>query len=90
MRNINVCVYPNPVRPEFNGAIAIKGLVEDADVKITDLNGILVHEATALGGQAVWDGKNGYGERVQTGVYLVFSTNPFGTETNVAKILFLH
>ena len=86
----NVSVYPNPVRPEFNGTIAIKGLVQDADVKITDLNGTLVHETTALGGQAVWDGKNGYGERVQTGVYLVFSSNSFGTETNVAKILFIH
>ena len=86
----NVNIYPNPVRPEFNGTIAIKGLVEDADVKITDLNGTLVHKTTALGGQAVWDGKNGYGERVQTGVYLVFSSNSFGTETNVAKILFIH
>ena len=86
----NVSVYPNPVRPEFNGTIAIKGLVEDADVKITELNGTLVHETTSLGGQAVWDGKNGYGKRVQTGVYLVFSSNSFGTETNVAKILFIH
>lgn len=86
----NVNVYPNPVRPKFNGNIAIKGLVEDADVKITDLNGTLVHKTIALGGQAVWDGKNGYGERVQTGVYLVFSSNSFGTETNVAKILFIH
>ncbi len=85
-----VSVYPNPVRPEFNGIIAIKGLVEDADVKITDLNGTLVYETTALGGQAVWDGKNGYGVRVRTGVYLVFSSNSFGTETNVAKILFIH
>lgn len=86
----NVIVYPNPVRPEYNGTIAIKGLVQDADVKITDLNGVLVHETQALGSQAVWDGKNGYGDRVQTGVYLVFSTNATGTETNVAKILFVH
>ena len=86
----NVIVYPNPVRPEYNGTIAIKGLVQDADVKITDLNGLLVHETQALGSQAVWDGKNGYGDRVQTGVYLVFSTNATGTETNVAKILFVH
>ena len=86
----NVIVYPNPVRPEYTGTIAIKGLVQDADIKITDLNGILVHETQALGGQAVWDGKNGYGDRVQTGVYLVFSTNATGTETNVAKILFVH
>jgi len=86
----NVIVYPNPVRPEYNGTIAIKGLVQDAYVKITDLNGVLVHETQALGSQAVWDGKNGYGDRVQTGVYLVFSTNATGTETNVAKILFVH
>lgn len=86
----NVIVYPNPVRPEYNGTIAIKGLVQDADVKITDINGVLVHETQALGSQAVWDGKNGYGDRVQTGVYLVFSTNATGTETNVAKILFVH
>ena len=86
----NVIVYPNPVRPEYNGTIAIKGLVQDAYVKITDLNGVLVHETQALGSQAVWDGINGYGDRVQTGVYLVFSTNATGTETNVAKILFVH
>lgn len=86
----NVLVYPNPVRESYTGTIAIKGLVENADVKITDLNGALVHETTALGGQAIWNGKNDFGKRVQTGVYLVFSSNLFGTETNVAKILFIH
>ena len=86
----NVLVYPNPVRENYNGTIAIKGLVEDADVKITDLSGALVFATKALGGQAVWNGKNDFGARVQTGVYLVFSSNPFGTETNVAKILFIH
>ena len=54
------------------------------------LRGNLVMGTTALGGQAVWDGTNGNGNRVQTGVYMVFSTDTYGTETNVAKILFIH
>jgi ligand-binding sensor domain-containing protein len=86
----NVLVYPNPVRDDYSGPIAIKGLVQDANVKITDINGLLVAELTALGGQAVWDGTNGNGIRVSTGVYLVFSTNDYGTETNVAKVLFIN
>jgi len=35
----DVYAYPNPVRPEYNGIIAIKGLVRDANVKITDIAG---------------------------------------------------
>lgn len=85
----NVLVYPNPVKEDYNGLIAIKNVVENANVKITDIKGNLVKNLTAFGGQAVWDGKNKYGERASTGVYLVFSTNPTGLETNVAKILFI-
>ncbi len=85
----NVLVYPNPVREDYYGPIAVKNVVENASVKITDINGNLISSFTALGGQAVWDGKNQFGERPSTGVYLVFTTNPTGTETNVAKILFI-
>ena len=48
--NNNVLVFPNPVPPNFNGTIAIRGLVNDAIVKITELNGRLVYETKALGG----------------------------------------
>lgn len=85
----NVLVYPNPVRENYYGPIAIKNVVENANVKITDINGNLISSFEALGGQAVWDGKNQFGERPSTGVYLVFTSNPIGTETNVAKILFI-
>jgi len=85
----NVLVYPNPVKENYNGPIAIKNVVENANVKITDIRGNLVKTLTAYGGQAVWDGKNKFGERANTGVYLVFSTDPTGLETNVAKILFI-
>lgn len=85
-----VYAYPNPVRPEYSGPIAIKGLVSDANVKITDINGRLVYETTALGGQAIWDGNDYNGRRADTGVYLVFSSGgpAFGTpDSYVTKIL---
>ncbi|MCB0552571.1 MAG: hypothetical protein KDD02_03385 [Phaeodactylibacter sp.] len=71
----DVTVYPNPVREDYDGPIAIKGLARDANVKITDVNGKLVYETKALGGQAIWNGRDYNGRRVNTGVYLVFSTS---------------
>ncbi len=86
----DVYAYPNPVRPGYNGIIAIKGLVRDAIVKITDIAGNLVNNMIANGGQAIWNGKNFKGERAQTGVYLVFCTNSDGSETLATKILFVN
>ena len=86
----NVTVFPNPVKENYNGKIAIKGLVNNANVKITDINGNLVFESFANGGQAIWDGETQSGNRASTGVYLVFSTNTDGEETMVSKILFIH
>ena len=86
----NVLVFPNPVKENYNGKIAISGLVNNANVKITDINGNLVFESFANGGQAIWDGKNQSGNRASTGVYLVFSSNIDGEETMVSKILFIH
>ena len=92
-----VLVYPNPVREDYDGPIAIRGLARDANVKITDVSGKLVFETRALGGQAIWDGRDYNGRRVQSGVYLVFSTSSprfvgFGgkADTAVAKILVIN
>ena len=83
-------VFPNPVRESYNGIIAISGLVTDANIKITDIDGNLVFEDFAKGGQASWNGKNKNGDRVSTGVYIVFSTDINGVEKIVSKILFIH
>lgn len=85
-----VFVFPNPVRENYTGPITISKLVSNVNIKITDIAGNLVFETTALGGQAIWDGKNLNGNRVQTGVYLVFCSNEDGTKTYVAKLLFIH
>jgi ligand-binding sensor domain-containing protein len=84
----NYYVFPNPVRHEYNGPIAIRGLVENADVKISDVAGNVVYHTKANGGEAIWHGKNFKGERAQTGVYLVYVTNEDGSQTCITKMLF--
>ncbi len=88
--NSDVYAFPNPVRQNYTGPIAIKGLVTDADVKITDSYGNLVYETKASGGQAIWYGNNLDNRRVSTGVYMVFITNSDGSQTQVTKILVIH
>lgn len=81
-----VKVFPNPVRPEFNGLIGISGLVENAFVKITDTAGRLIYETHAAGGTAVWNARDPQGHRAETGVYLIFMTGTDGTERLVSKL----
>ncbi len=86
----DVYVFPNPVRETYTGIITVTGLVENTNVKITDIAGNIVYETDALGGQAIWDGNNFSGRRVQTGVYLIFCSNEDGTKTHVTKLLFIN
>ncbi len=85
--------YPNPVQPGYDGPIAIYGLARDANVKVTDAGGRLVYEGKALGGQAVWDGKDYLGRRVASGVYMIFATSQATfdePDAIVTKLVFLH
>jgi len=86
----DVYVYPNPVREDYEGEIIITGMIREARIKITDINGNLVYETTSLGGQAIWDGRSFSGARVKTGVYLIFCTNDDGSETHITKLLIIN
>jgi hypothetical protein len=82
-----ITVYPNPVRPGFSETIGIKGLSDRANVKITDINGVLVYQTISNGGEATWNGKNFNGDEASSGVYLVLIVNSDGSDTAVSKIL---
>jgi ligand-binding sensor domain-containing protein len=92
VHDVEVFAFPNPVRPDYKGPIAIRGLPQNANVKITDVSGTLIYETTANGGQAIWDGKDYNGREASSGVYLVFSvnkknlTNPDGYVTKILKM----
>lgn len=87
--NESVLVYPNPVPPGYSGTIGIRGLVANAVVKITELNGRLVYQTRAAGGQATWDGRDYKGRRISSGVYLVLVSNDERTQKTAAKIVFI-
>lgn len=85
-----VLVYPNPVPPDYTGSIAIRGLPEGALFKIIDPGGRLVYEGRALGGQALWNGRDGRNRRAASGVYTVVATGTSGSRNAVlARILFI-
>jgi len=51
------------------------------------LDGKLVYQTRALGGQAIWNGKTYEGNKVATGIYLVFARDEGGYEKSVGKII---
>ncbi|MBO7566466.1 MAG: hypothetical protein J6T60_05150 [Bacteroidales bacterium] len=83
----NIIIYPNPVRPDYDGDIHISGLESGCDVRITDVAGHLVHKATAESGLISWDGHNLNGRKCATGVYLVFVYNVETKDKKVKKML---
>ena len=84
--NQDVKVFPNPVRPGFQGVVSISGLATNATVKITDASGRLVFQTVANGGTAVWNVQDYKSRRAMPGIYLIFSALPDGTQGFVGKI----
>lgn len=80
-------IFPNPIAPGYNGPILIGQLVNNALVKITDVNGQLMMQTRALGGQAIWNGRDQYQHKVASGIYLVFVRDDSGNEKAVGKIM---
>lgn len=88
--HVDVFAYPNPVEPGYDGPVLIRGLVTNAQVKIADIEGNIVYETIAEGGQAIWAVKDHAGQRVKSGVYLAFITNDDGSATAVTKIMVIN
>jgi hypothetical protein len=85
----NVFVYPNPVRPNYEGTVKINGLLNKSNVKITDIAGNLVYEAISEGGTIEWD-TTAFGKyKVASGVYMIFISGQDGAETKVKKVMII-
>jgi len=85
----NVYVYPNPVRPEYIGTVKITGLIDQTNIKITDIEGNLVYEAKSNGGTIEWD-TTAFGKyKVASGVYMIFVTAKNTTETTIKKVMII-
>ncbi|MBR4506381.1 MAG: hypothetical protein IKP21_06370 [Bacteroidales bacterium] len=85
----HIYAFPNPVRPGYDGPVAIKGFTRDALVHITDAAGHVVYSTQAHGGQVVWKTRTASGTPVASGVYYVFASDAMGSNRSVAKILII-
>ena len=83
----NVTVFPNPVTPDYNGPIAIRGLVSDTEVKIISTGGQLVWNGKSAGGTCLWNGLANNGRRVASGVYHVVANTPEGNKAIITRIV---
>lgn len=84
-----VYVFPNPVRPDFDGDVNISALTDNAVVKITDIEGNLVYETTSEGGTVLWDTRAFGKYKVASGVYMIFISSEDGTQTKVKKVMII-
>jgi hypothetical protein len=85
----SVNVYPNPVRPEFEGTVKVSGLSNKCNVKITDIEGNLVYETISQGGTIEWDTTAFGNYKVASGVYIIFISSQEGTDTTVKKVMII-
>jgi hypothetical protein len=85
----SVYIYPNPVRPEYNGTVKISNLTNKAVVKITDIEGNLVFETTSEGGTIEWDTTAFGNYKVASGVYMILISAQDGIETTIKKVMII-
>jgi hypothetical protein len=80
-------VFPNPIRPDYQGVITVRGLVANTEVRIVNQSGQLVFSGVATGGSIVWDGISSTNKPLGDGVYYVFCVNADGTQYGTTKFL---
>ena len=59
------------------------------NIKITDIEGNLVHETTSSGGTIEWDGSAFGSHKVASGVYMIFVSSQDGLDTTVKKVMII-
>ena len=82
-------VFPNPVRPEYQGNIAVRGMMNNSEVKIVNASGFPVKTVFSNGGQAIWDGLDNNNQQVGSGVYYFLATSEDGYSKAKSKVLII-
>lgn len=82
-------VYPNPVRPGYEGYVTVSGLMNNSAVKIVDGGGNLVCETRSNGGLATWNLRTKSNTRVASGVYTIYCNSEDGGHA-VTKVMVMH
>lgn len=86
----NVHAFPNPVRPGTTSSVCITGLIDESEVKITDVSGNLIWSTKSQGGQVVWNLQSFSGTKAANGVYMIYCASASGDQSATAKLLIVN
>lgn len=82
----NIDIYPNPVRPDYEGDVIIRGLAADCEVKIASVGGQMVWSGTSVGGTVTWNLQRKGGGRVASGIYNVIINTADASDVIVGRL----
>ncbi len=85
-----VHAFPNPIKPGYSGSVSITGLIDESDVKITDIYGNLVWSTKSQGGQIEWNLQTFNGVKASTGTYMIYCSSASGDQYSTAKLLIVN
>jgi ligand-binding sensor domain-containing protein len=71
----NILVYPNPVKPSFDGYVTFTGLTQWSTIRILSNSGRLVNQGTSNGGSYSWNLTDMNGRQVASGIYHAIITD---------------
>lgn len=71
----NILVYPNPVKPSFDGYVTFTGLTQWSTIRILSNSGRLVNQGTSNGGSYSWNLTDMNGRQVSSGIYHAIITD---------------
>ncbi len=86
-------VFPDPAILSGSQPVQIHivGLVANSDIKIFSVDGRLVDQFQAQGGDvAYWNGTDFSGKYLPTGIYIVVAYSSDGSQSSVTKIALIH
>jgi hypothetical protein len=84
----DLLIYPNPFLPKEHTNLTIDNLADRVSVHIYSSTGYLVRrfdDSDVFGRRVMWNGKNGKGEFVASGIYLIVAQVEDG-EHRMAKV----
>ena len=82
----NILVYPNPVKPDFDGYVTVTGLTQWSTIRIMSNSGRLVHQGISNGGSYSWNLNDMNGNPVPSGVYHAIITNQENSKSESVSI----
>lgn len=86
LKSDSLLVYPNPVAPDYEGPITVRGLTYGSEVKIVSPTGQLIWSGVSNGGTFTWNGCGRNGRRVASGVYIIIANTSDGKKAATARV----